>query len=116
MEEIYGLPKVLVDYDKDIDEFDSVKISKPLGVIVAIDNEKDFKDIFEKDGDVEVFKQILSQEVSKEYWKKNKFPRVKLVSYKEDGDILFCLKDIAYGKIYGGYVFVCHYEFNSTAS
>ena len=91
-------------------------VREPLGIIVKIDNEEDFRHCFDKEGDVEVFTQILSQIVGDRYRKDGKIDKNPLVSYKEDGEIIFYLNDVKVGKLYGGYVFVAHYEYASTVS
>lgn len=79
-------------------------------------NEDEFKGVFSKDGEVDVFKQLLSQEVYRYYTEHNAFPTGPLVSYKMDGDIIFDYVEVTIGKMYGGYVYVVHYNFASTAS
>lgn len=103
-------------YDKEADVYKTVKISEPLGVVVKIDNEDEFKGIFDKKDEVDVFKQILSQQVAKFYRDNIRFKKAQLVSYKEDGDIIFELVEIKQGSLYGGNVIVAHYNFASTVS
>ena len=95
-------------------EYESVN-KKELGVVVAIDNENEFKDVFTEYGEVDIFKQLLSQEVSRNYTKYKAFPAEPLIPYKDCGDIIFEIIDVTYGKMYGGYVYVVHYNFASTA-
>lgn len=87
-----------------------------LGVVVAIDNEDEFKGVFSKDGEVDVFKQLLSQEVYRFNTEHHAFPTEPLISYKMDGDIIFDFVEVTIGKMYGGYVYIVHYNFASTAS
>lgn len=56
--------------------------------------------VFFKDGEVDVFKQLLSQEVYRFNTEHHAFPTEPLISYK----------------MYGGYVYIVHYNFASTAS
>lgn len=91
-------------------------IREPLGIVVKIDNEEDFRHCFDKEGDIEVFTQILSQIVGDRYRKDGKIDKSPLVPYKEDGDIMFYLNEVKIGKLYGGYVLVAHYEYASTVS
>ena len=68
MEEIKGiLTTTLKTFNDTRNEYESVCIKKELGVVVAIDNENEFKDVFTKYGEVDIFKQLLSQEVSFHY-------------------------------------------------
>lgn len=97
-------------------EYEGVRIKKELGVVVAIDNENEFKGVFSKYGEVDIFKQLLSQEVSRFYTKHKAFPRESLIPYKDCGDIIFDFTEVTYGKMYGGYVYVVHYNFASTVS
>ena len=97
-------------------ECNGVRIKKELGVVVAIDNENEFKGVFSKYGEVDIFKQLLSQEVNRHYAKYKAFPAEPLIPYKDCGDIIFDFIDVTYGKMYGGYVYVVHYNFASTAS
>ena len=97
-------------------EYEGVRIKKELGVVVAIDNENEFKGVFSKYGEVDIFKQLLSQEVSRYYTKNRAFPVEPLISYKDCGNIIFDFTEVTYGKMYGGYVYVVHYDFASTAS
>lgn len=54
--------------------------------------------VFFKDGEVDVFKQLLSQEVYRYYTEHNAFPTGPLVSYKMDGDIIFDYVEVTIGK------------------
>lgn len=89
---------------------------KKFGIVVIINNEDEFKRVFTSDGDVEVFKQLLSQKISYHYNKYNSIITNPAIPYKDDGDILFDFNRITYGKMFGGYVYVVHYDFASTAS
>ena len=115
MEEIKGILTTKKMFNVTFNEYDSV-INKELGVVVAIDNENDFKGVFTKYGEVDIFKQLLSQEVSRHYKKYKAFPVEPLIPYKDFGDIIFDFIDVTYGKMYGGYVYVVHYNFLSTES
>ena len=115
MEEIKGILTTQKMFNVTFNEYESV-IKKELGVVVAIDNENEFKGVFSKYGEVDVFKQLLSQEVSRHYTKYKAFPDELLIPYKDCGDIIFDFIDVNYGKMYGGYVYVVHYNFASTAS
>ena len=117
MEEIKGiLTTTLKTFNETRNEYEGVCIKKELGVVVAIDNENEFKDVFSKYGEVDIFKQLLSQEVSIHYKKYKAFPAEPLIPYKDCGDIIFDFTEVTYGKMYGGYVYVVHYNFASTAS
>ena len=59
---------------------------------------------------------VVSQEVSRHYTKYKAFPDELLIPYKDCGDIIFDFIEVTYGKMYGGYVYVVHYNFASTAS
>ena len=115
MEEIKGILTTQKMFNVTFNEYESV-IKKELGVVVAIDNENEFKGVFSKYGEVDVFKQLLSQEVSRHYTKYKAFPAEPLIPYKDCGDIIFDFTEVTYGKMYGGYVYVVHYNFASTAS
>ena len=91
-------------------------IREPVGVVVKIDNEDDFKHNFDKEGEVDVFTQMLSQIVGERYRNNRKIERCTLIPYKQDGDIIFSLNDVKVGKLYDNYVLVCHFEYNSTVS
>ena len=110
---VYTLP---VLYNEQSGRNEGVCVRSELGVVVAIDNEDEFKDVFSKDGEVDVFKQLLSQEVYRFYTEHNAFPTEPLISYKMDGDIIFDFVEVTIGKMYGGYVYIVHYNFASTAS
>ena len=114
MEEIKGILTTQKMFNVTFNEYESV-IKKELGVVVAIDNENEFKGVFTKYGEVDVFKQLLSQEVSRHYTKYKAFPYELLIPYKDCGDIIFDFIEVTYGKMYGGYVYVVHYIFASTA-
>ena len=117
MEEIKGILTTTSSiYNGISNKYEGVCIKKELGVVVAIDNENDFKGVFSKYGEVDVFKQLLSQEVSRHYAKYKAFPDELLIPYKDCGDIIFDFIEVTYGKMYGGYVYVVHYNFLSTAS
>ena len=117
MEEIKGiLTTTLKTFNDARNEYEGVCIKKGLGVVVAIDNENEFKGVFTKYGEVDIFKQFLSQEVSCHYKKYKAFPAEPLIPYKDCGDIIFDFIEVNYGKMYGGYVYVVHYNFASTAS
>ena len=116
MEEIKGILTTSTIFNGVRNEYEGVRIKKELGVVVAIDNEDEFKGVFSKDGEVDVFKQLLSQEVYRYYTEHNAFPTGPLVSYKMDGDIIFDYVEVTIGKMYGGYVYIVHYNFASTAS
>ena len=116
MEEIKGILTTQKMFNVTFNEYDGVRIKKELGVVVAIDNENEFKGVFTKYGEVDIFKQLLSQEVSSYYTKYKAFPVESLITYKDCGDIIFDFKEVTYGKMYGGYVYVVHYNFASTAS
>ena len=115
MEEIKGILTTQKMFNVTFNEYESV-IKKELGVVVAIDNENEFKGVFTKYGEVDIFKQLLSQEVSIHYKKYKSFPAEPLIPYKDCGDIIFDFIEVTYGKMYGGYVYVVHYNFASTAS
>lgn len=116
MEEIKCILTTQKMFNGTCNEYDGVRIKKELGVVVAIDNENEFKGVFSKYGEVDVFKQLLSQEVSRHYAKYKAFPAEPLIPYKDCGDIIFDFTEVTYGKMYGGYVYVVHYNFASTAS
>lgn len=116
MEEIKGILTTQNIFNGIHNEYESVCIKKELGVVVAIDNENEFKGVFTKYGEVDIFKQLLSQEVSRHYTKYKAFPTETLIPYKDCGDIIFDFIEVTYGKMYGGYVYVVHYNFASTAS
>ena len=117
MEEIKGIINTTSTIFNGIrNEYEGVRIKKELGVVVAIDNENEFKGVFTKYGEVDIFKQLLSQEVSRHYTKYKAFPAEPLIPYKDCGDIIFEFIEVTYGKMYGGYVYVVHYNFASTAS
>lgn len=107
---------VSTGYNKETQQTTAVKLAEPLGVVVKIDNEKEFKAIFDKPDETDVFKQLLSQKVCKIFQASKKFNDTELVPYKEDGDIIFTLNGLKYGSLYGGYVIVAHYEYSSTVS
>ena len=115
MEEIIGVPTTEKTFSDEHCEYEAT-IKKKLGIVVIIDNEDEFKGVFSSDGDVEVFKQLLSQKISYHYNKYNSIITNPAIPYKDDGDILFDFNGIKYGKMYGGYVYVVHYNFASTAS
>lgn len=116
MEEIKGILTTSTIFSDTRNEYEGVRIKKELGVVVAIDNENEFKGVFSSDGDVEVLKQLLSQKISDHYNKYNSIITNPAIPYKDDGDILFDFNRISHGKMYGGYVYVVHYNFASTAS
>ena len=116
MEEIKGILTTSTIFNGTCNEYEGVRIKKELGVVVAIDNEDEFKGVFSKDGEVDVFKQLLSQEVCCYYTEHNAFPTEPLISYKMGGDIIFDFVEVTIGKMYGGYVYIVHYNFASTAS
>ena len=116
MEEIKGILTTSTIFNGVRKEYEGVRIKKELGVVVAIDNENEFKGVFTKYGEVDIFKQLLSQEVSRHYTKYKAFPAEPLIPYKDCGDIIFDFIEVTYGKMYGGYVYVVHYNFASTAS
>lgn len=117
MEEIKGiLTTTSTIFNGFRNEYEGVRIKKELGVVVAIDNENEFKGVFSKYGEADIFKQLLSQEVSNHYTKYKAFPAEPLIPYKDCGDIIFDFTEVTYGKMYGGYVYVVHYNFSSTAS
>lgn len=116
MEELRGVYTLPVLYNEQSGRNVGVSVRRELGVVVAIDNEDDFKGVFSKDGEVDVFKQLLSQEVYRYYTEHHAFPTEPLISYKMDGDIIFVLVEVTIGKMYGGYVYIVHYNFASTAS
>ena len=116
MEEIKGILTTQNMFNFTFNEYEGVCIKKELGVVVAIDNENEFKGVFSKYGEVDVFKQLLSQEVSRYYTKYKAFPTEPLIPYKDCGDIIFDFIEVTYGKMYGGYVYVVHYNFASTVS
>lgn len=103
MEEIKGILTTSTIFNGTCNEYEGVRIKKELGVVVAIDNENEFKGVFTKYGEVDIFKQLL-------------FPIEPLIPYKDCGDIIFDFTEVTYGKMYGGYVYVVHYNFASTAS
>lgn len=115
MEEIKGIITTQKMFNVTFNEYESVN-NKELGVVVYIDNESEFKGVFTKYGEVDIFKQLLSQEVSRHYAKYKAFPDELLIPYKDFGDIIFDFIDVTYGKMYGSYVYVVHYNFASTAS
>lgn len=115
MEEIKGILTKQKMFNVTFNKYESVN-NKELGVVVYIDNESEFKGVFTKYGEVDIFKQLLSQEVSRHYAKYKAFPDKLLIPYKDFGDIIFDFIDVTYGKMYGGYVYVVHYNFASTAS
>lgn len=116
MEESRGVYTLPVLYNEQSGRNEGVCVRKELGAVVAIDNEDEFKDVFSKDGEVDVFKQLLSQEVYRFYTEHNAFPTEPLISYKMDGDIIFDFVEVTIGKMYGGYVYIVHYNFASTVS
>ena len=117
MEEIKGiLTTTSKSFNGTLNEYECIRIKKELGVVVAIDNENEFKGVFSKYGEADIFKQLLSQEVSRHYKKYKAFPAESLIPYKDCGDIIFDFIEVTYGKMYGGYVYVVHYNFASTAS
>ena len=117
MEEIKGILTTTSTIINGIrNEYEGVRIKKELGVVVAIDNENEFKGVFSKYGEADIFKQLLSQEVGRYYTEYKAFPTEPLIPYKGCGDIIFDFIEVTYGKMYGGYVFVVHYNFASTAS
>ena len=117
MEEIKGLmPLVGCDYDKENDEFTAWELARPMGTVAFVDNMKEFHDSFSEADEVEVFTQILSQQIAEHYRLSLKFEDIVSVSYKMDGNITFRLKNVTVGKLYGGYVLVAHYEYLSTVS
>lgn len=116
MEEIKGILTTSTIFNGVCNEYEGVCIKKELGVVVAIDNENEFKGVFTKYGEVDIFKQLLSQEVSSYYTKYKAFHTEPLIPYKDCGDIIFDFTEVTYGKMYGGYVYVVHYNFASTAS
>ena len=116
MEEIKGVLTTSTIFNGVCNEDEGVRIKKELGVVVAIDNENEFKGVFSKYGEADIFKQLLSQEVSRHYTKYKAFPTESLIPYKDCGDIIFDFIEVTYGKMYGGYVYVVHYNFASTAS
>lgn len=117
MEEIKGvLPLTNRGYDKENDEYRSVMVQHPMGVVVAIDNEDHFKATFDKNQEVDIFKQMLSQQVARSFDEGGTFPKVQDIPYKEEGSILFEFVEVAIGKLYDGYVYVVHYDFASTVS
>ena len=115
MEELIGVQTTERTFSDEHSEYEAI-IKKELGIVVIIDNEDEFKGVFSSDGDVEVFKQLLSQKISDHYNKYNSIITNPAIPYKDDGDILFDFNRIAHGKMYGGYVYVVHYNFSSTAS
>ena len=115
MEEIKGILTTQKMFNVAFNEYESV-IEKELGVVVSIDNENEFKGVFTKYGEVDIVKQLLLQEVSRHYAKYKAFPAEPLIPYKDCGDIIFEFTEVTYGKMYGGYVYVVHYNFASTAS
>ena len=117
MEEIKGiLTTKFKTFNDTGNEYEGVRIKKELGVVVSIDNENEFKGVFSKYGEADIFKQLLSQEVGRYYTEYKAFPTEPLIPYKDCGDIIFDFIEITYGKMYGGYVYVVHYNFASTAS
>ena len=74
MEEIKGILTTSTIFSGTRNEYEGVSIKKELGVVVAIDNENEFKGVFSKYGEVDIFKQLLSQEVSRYYTKKQSVP------------------------------------------
>lgn len=112
MEEIKGILNVSIF--RNSDDNDVVRINEESRVIVVIDNEDNFKDVFSKDGDVDLFKQLLSQEVQRYYSQDKVFPVSPLVEYKVNRDIIFDFVEVNIGKLYDGYVYVVHYNFAST--
>ena len=115
MEELIGVQTTERTFSDEHSEYEAI-IKKELGIVVIIDNENEFKGVFTKYGEVDIFKQLLSQEVSRYYTKNRAFPVEPLISYKDCGDIIFDFTEVTYGKMYGGYVYVVHYNFASTAS
>ena len=115
MEELIEVPTTERTFSDEHSEYEAT-IKKKFGIVVIINNEDDFKRVFTSDGDVEVFKQLLSQKISYHYNKYNSIITNPTIPYKDDGDILFDFNRITYGKMYGGYVYVVHYNFASTAS
>ena len=116
MEESRSVNTLPVLYNEQSGRNEGVCIRSELGVVVAIDNEDEFKGVFSKDGDVDVFKQLLSQEVYSFNTEHHAFPTEPLISYKMDGDIIFDFVEVTIGKMYGGYVYIVHYNFASTVS
>lgn len=116
MEESRGVYTLPVLYNEQSGRNEGVCVRSELGVVVAIDNEDEFKGVFSKDGEVDVFKQLLSQEVYRFNTDHHAFPTGPLISYKMDGDIIFDFVEVTIGKMYGGYVYIVHYNFASTVS
>ena len=116
MEELRSVYTLPVLYNEQSGTNEGVCVRRELGVVVAIDNEDEFKDVFSRDGEVDVFKQLLSQEVYRFNTEHHAFPTEPLISYKMDGDIIFDFVEVTIGKMYGGYVYIVHYNFASTAS
>lgn len=116
MEESRGVYTLPVLYNEQSGRNEGVCVRSELGVVVTIDNEDEFKGVFSKDGEIDVFKQLLSQEVYRFNTEHHAFPTEPLISYKMDGDIIFDFVEVTIGKMYGGYVYVVHYNFASTAS
>lgn len=116
MEESRGVYTLPVLYNEQSGRNEGVCVRSELGVVVAIDNEYEFKGVFSKDGEVDVFKQLLSQEVYRFNTEHHAFPTEPLISYKMDGDIIFDFVEVTIGKMYGGYVYIVHYNFASTVS
>lgn len=116
MEEIFGIPQRECDYNKETTDFDSVGIPEPFGVVVKIDNPCSFALNFEQPKERKIFEQLLSQEVAKQYWKKKTFPRFATIPYKDEGFILFRFAAVTRGDMYAGYVYICHYDYQTTVS
>ena len=116
MEESRGVYTLPVLYNEQSGRNEGVCVRSELGVVVAIDNEEEFKGVFFLVGEVDVCKQLLSQEVYRFNTEHHAFPTESLISYKMDGDIIFEFVEVTIGKMYGGYVYIVHYNFASTAS
>ena len=114
MDEIKGILSVSTFCNSDGN--DVARINEESRVIVVIDNEDNFKDVFSKDGEVDLFKQLLAQEVQRYYSQDKVFLVSPLIGYKVDGDIIFDFVEVNIGKLYDCYVYVVHYNFASTIS
>ena len=77
MEELIGVPTTEKTFSDEHNEYEAM-LKKELGIVVIIDNENEFKGVFSKYGEVDIFKQLLSQEVSRYYTKKTKRSQLSL--------------------------------------
>ena len=97
MEEIKGILTTTSTIFNGIrNEYEGVRIKKELGVVVAIDNENEFKGVFSKYGEADIFKQLLSQEVGRYSTEHKAFPTEPFIPYKACGHIIFDFIEVTY--------------------